>query len=434
MDSSIGGITPGTGTPMPPGRQGGLSKFLPARRTFRSLTNPVFRLYFFGTLCSMGSMNMQMIARSLLIWRLTESGTILGLMFLAHAGPTLALSLFGGVIADRLQKKYVMIIGQSCSAIISFGIAICLTTGYLSTEIAGSWWVLVVASVFQGIIMALMMPSRQAYVPEIVGGEELMNAIALNSMGMNLLRLFAPAAAGFLIDAVGFEAVYYVTTGTYVLSVVFITFLPLTSKTPVRRVSAIANIKEGIKYLRGETTILFVLGFSLIIAVLSMPFQMLMPVFTETVFDVGARGYGVLMSVSGAGAMAGSLVLASLPNKKRGLMLLVSGVFLGVALMAFSFSEIWALSIFLVIFVGIGQQGHMTLSMTLIQYYVEDEYRGRVMSIMMMQFGLVSFGAFIGGMLTDAFGIQWAIGGFAMVLSLLSVLALLFIKRIRNLD
>lgn len=402
--------------------------------TFSSFRNPTFRIYFGGMLGQTVAMNMLMIARSLLIYRLTNSAALLGAMSLANAVPMVSLSLFGGVIADRVQKKYVILLGQAGSALTSLGVAIALTIGYLGTENAGSWWVLVVSSVFQGAIMAFMMPSNQAILPEIVGEEQLMNAISLSNMGMNVFRLFAPALAGFLIEVVGFEAVYYITTGLYLFSVIFIAFLPRTSKTTIRGSGALVNIKEGLRYLKGETTILIILSFTLFGAVLAMPFQQLMPIFTEDVLKVGARGLGIVMSVSGAGAIISSLLIASLPNKKRGLMMLIGGIIVGLTLVGFSFSKSWYLSLGLIALVGFSQTGQMALSNTLIQYYVAAEYRGRVMSIMMMQFGLMSFSSFLAGLLAEAVEVQWAVGSFAMALVLMSVLAFIFLRRVRNLD
>jgi MFS family permease len=390
----------------------------------------------------MASMNMQMLARSLLVFRMTGSAAVLGAMSFANALPMISLSLFGGVIADRVQKKYVMLIGQAASAVIALSVAIPLTLGYLSADVSynilgivvPSWWILVLTSVAQGTVMALMMPSRQAILPEIVDDEELMNAISLNTMGMNALRLFAPALAGFLIEAIGFEAIYYVTSGLYLASVLFISFLPLTSTITIRGEGALDDIRQGLNYVWQETTILLVLTFSLILVVLSMPYMLLMPVFTETVLNVGAKELGILMSVSGGGAMVGSLVLASLPNKRRGMMLLASGILLGSALLAFSLTSTMNMTLVTVVFVGLGQSGQMTLGMTLVQYYVDDEYRGRVMSLLLMQFGLTSFGAFLAGVLAEEVGIQLALGGFAVVLFVLSVMALAFVSRIRKLD
>ena len=404
------------------------------KRTFSSFKNPVYRLYFGGLLFQMFPMNMQMMARSLLVYRLTGSAAILGATSFAHAVPLLLLSLFGGVIADRVQKKNVMLVGQASSALVSLGIALALTLGYLSVDRAGSWWILVAASVLQGTIMGLMMPSRQSIIREIVSVEQLMNAVSLNTMGMNVLRLFAPALTGFLIDAFDFKSVYYVMTVSYFTSVVFIAFMPPTSTITTRVSSALADIKEGLNYIRHETTILFILIFTLFAVVLSMPYFFMMPVFADDILKVGASGMGWLMSVSGIGAIIGSTALASLPNKKRGAILLASCVILGLALVTFSFSNSYNLSLTLMVVVGLGQTGRMTLGNTLLQYYTVDEYRGRVMSIYMMEFALISFGTFAAGLLAESMGIQWAIGGLAMSLVLLSILALAFVPRIRNLD
>ena len=287
-------------------------------------------------------------------------------MSLAHALPMLLLSLFGGVIADRVQKKYVIIAGQVGSAVVSLGIALALTLGYLSVERAGSWWILVVVGLLQGTIMGLMMPSRQAIMREIVSVEQLMNAVSLTTMGMNTLRLFAPALAGFLIDAFDFEAVYYVMTASYLIAVVFIAFMPPTSTITTRVSSALADIKGGLNYVRHETTILLILLFVLFAVLLSMPYFLLMPIFADDILKVGAMRMGWLMSVSGIGAIIGSITLASLPNKKRGIMLLASGVIMGLALVSFPFSTSWYLSLGLMVIVGLGQTGRMTLGNTLL--------------------------------------------------------------------
>ncbi|MFC2038649.1 MFS transporter, partial [Chloroflexota bacterium] len=377
---------------------------------------------------------MQMMTRTLLIYRLTGSPTLLGAVALANAVPMLILSLYGGVIADRVPKKYVLIIGQISSAVIALLVALALSMGYLSAGNAASWWILVISSVLQGMVMGLMMPSRQSIIYEIVSPSELMNAISLGSMGMNVLRLFAPAITGFLIDAFDFDAVYYVTAAVYLVSVVFVFFLPKGKVSPRKEAGALASIKAGLKYIRNETTILLVLAFSLLAIVLAMPFMQLLPIFTEDILKVGATGMGILMSVSGGGAIIGSLVLASLPDKKRGVMMLIAGFILGLALVGFSFSDSWAFSLALMAVVGLAQTGGMTLANTLIQHYVEDEYRGRVMSILLMQFGLMSFSTFIAGLLSEVLGVQWAIGGFAAVLVFLAVLGFIFIPRIRKLE
>ncbi len=413
---------------------GGWRNTLRNLKTFSSLKNRVYRVYFVAMLFQTAPMHMQMFARSLLVYRLTGSKAILGALALANAVPMLLLSLFGGVIADRVQKKHVVLAGHIVSAAVSLGVATTLTTGYLSVENTGSWWVLMVASAFQGAIMGLTMPSREAIIRELVNAEQLLNAISLNTMGMNALRLFAPGLTGILIDVFDFDSVYYVMTGLYLLAALFMAILPHTSRITTGSVNILAEVKEGFRYIRGQTTILFVLLFLLLGIVLSMPYSLLMPAFCEDILKVSATGMGILLSVSGAGAVVGSLVLASLPNRRRGLMLIGSSFLLSLALTAFSFSASWNTSLALIIFVGLGQSGQMTLAGTLIQYYVDPAYLGRVMSILMMQFGLISFSTFAAGVLAEAVGVQWAVGGFAMGLTLLSVLVLAFVPRLRNLD
>lgn len=419
----------GTGTGR---RRGGIS--LRNLKTFDSLKNPVYRLFFLGMIGFMAPMNMEMLARSLLIYRITGSAAILGLMALANAIPMLLFSLFGGVIADRVHKKYVLLAGMAGSALVSLGIALSLTLGYLSTEKPDSWWILMVASVLKATIQGLMMPSRQAIVREIVNQDLVMNAVSLTMVETSALRLLAPAASGFLIEAWGFASVYYITVVFYLLAMVPIALMPFTGTVTLSGRSALDDIREGLQYIRREKVILLTLVFIVFVVILSMPYQMLLPIFTDDILKVGATGMGILMSVAGAGAILSSLALASLPNRKRGLMLLISCLILGIALTGFSFSSSWYLSLSLVVFIGLGQTARMALSNTLLQYYSTDEYRGRVMSIYMMEFGLSSFGTFGAGLLAESIGVQWAVGGFAMVLVLLMILALVFVPRLRRLD
>ena len=183
-----------------------------------------------------------------------------------------------------------------------------------------------------------------------------------------------------------------------------------------------------------------VLAVIFVVTLLSMPYMMLLPALTEDVLGIDERGYGFLLMVSGIGAMLGSIVLASLPNKKRGLMLILGSLVLGVALVGMFFSASWLpgyavpLAFGFIFFVGIGQTARMTLGNTLLQYYVQDEYRGRVMSLMMMEFGLTSFGVVFAGIMTDMIGVQWAVGGMAILLIVFSVYATLFMPRITKLD
>ena len=189
-------------------------------KVFASLKVPAYRLYFGALLGQMAAMNMQMVARSWFMYELTDRATMLGLSALAGAVPLLGLSLFGGVLADRVSKKYVMIVGQLLSALVALGIAVSISLGAIS------WVHLIVAGIIQGTVMSLMMPSRQAIIFELVGEDALMNAIALNAAAMNLLRLLAPAFAGFFIAIWSIEGVYYMMAALYITGFLFIVRLP----------------------------------------------------------------------------------------------------------------------------------------------------------------------------------------------------------------
>jgi MFS family permease len=404
------------------------------RRVFSSFRNPVYRLYYYSLVGHWGPMQMEMVTRTLLIYRLTGSGSLLGLMALAGSIPMLLLSLYGGALADRMEKRKMLIIGQVASAVFSLGVALSLTFGFLSRDVPGSWWILMVSSALQGVIWGLIMPSRAAMVPEIVEPKDLMNAIALNNMGMNVFRIMSPAAAGFIIDAWDFSVVYYVMTALYLFSVIFLFYIPPILPVIREGKSTLGEVLEGLRYMRNEVLIMATLVFTLGCTILGMPFNMLLPMFTEDILKVGSSGLGILMAVSGIGAIFVSFMLASMPDKRRGFLMLCSGLILSVALTAFSFSTNWYLSLVLVIFIGLGQTGQTAVGFTLIQYYVDPAYRGRAMSIMMMGFGLSSLGTVFGGIMADTMGIQWSVGGLSIVLGIVSLLMLVFSRRLRQLD
>jgi len=409
----------------------------------------------------MGAMNMQLVARSWLVYELTDEYAMLGLMMLAHAGPLLLLSIWGGVIADRVQKKRVLQIGQTASAFLAFGIALAIMADVVSVERHTGVVFLLAASSVQGVVMGLMMPSRQAIIPELVGHARLMNAVALNSAGMNINRLLAPGVAGLLIAVVGIQTVYLTMTALYAVGTVLVTMLqPTGTVTPgTRRV--LGDLVEGLRYVRGNATVMSLLLLTLFSVVLSMPYLPLMPAFAKDiqVVEPGQYGWlpqvplvgglmaglpellskssfrlGVLMSTSGIGSLAGALLVASMSNRNRGQLFLWSILVLGVALALYAFSSSFVLGLIFVLGVGLGQSARMAFSNTLVQHCVDDEHRGRVMSIYMMEFGLSSFGVFGVSLLANVTGIQWAVGGTALLLVPLALFYFTFVPRIRRLQ
>jgi MFS family permease len=403
-------------------------------KTFASFSNRVYRLYYFSMVGHWSSMNMQMLARNLLVYRINPSGAILGILALANAIPMIAFTLPGGVLADRFQKKNIIQICQIVSIIVSVATTVVLFMGYLSPEHPESWWVLVVSGALQGAVMGFMLPSRTAIVSEIVEPKHLMNAISLNNLGMNVFRVLSPALAGFLVDAIGFAWVYAIMTVMIVMSWVFILFVPAS---PVRETpggNSLAEIIDSWRYIRGEKTIFIVLIFTVTAIILGAPYAQLLPMFTEDILKVSATDMGILIAVSGVGAIVGSLIMASLMNRRRGTILLISSLVLGIALIGFSFSSHWYLSLILIVFIGLGSTVQMTLGNSLIQYYTDAIHRGRVMSFLMLGFGLSSLGAFFAGLLAEGVGAPWSVGSMAIVLVILTLVLMVTSKRLRKLD
>jgi len=404
-------------------------------RTFKSLSNRSFRLYSANNLLSMAAVNMQGMARSLLIYRLTKSPAILGVANVGFLLPVLLLSPIGGLLADRMKKKYLVIAGQIEGALPGLVVAVFLSTGYLSTEHPSSWWVVMLAYVIDGIGIGLTGPSFQAMIREIVGAEQTMNAVAINNLGSNILRVVGPLVAGVIVAVSGFATLFYVVAALILAGNFFLIFLPAISPqitAAARR--PLANIREGFTYVRRDPTLMLVLGFLMLVVLLSMPYGALMPVFSDSILKVGAEGLGFLISVSGVGATLVSVIIASLPNKRRGPMLLAGALLLAVTLVGFSFSTLWELSLVLIFFVGLGDAVRMTVGTAVLLYYSDQSYWGRVMSLQSMQWGLSGLGALFAGLLAQEVGAQWAVGGFAAVLVVVTVLTWAFVPRLRRLD
>lgn len=374
---------------------------------------------------------MNQITGPLLVYRVTGSAALLGVVSMAGSVPHIFFALFGGAIADRMHKKNILLFALAGFSAVALNLAILLSFGILGPK---TWWILAVNGILQSSLMGLMVPARQAIIREIVGRDLLMNAVALNTMGANAFLLLAPAAAGFIIDGFGFNAVYFTIAGCYALGIAFLTIMPRTGSVTKSRHSPWHDIISGFKYIGSDRNILFILLFFLSTVLLSWPFRQLIAIFADDVLKVGAKGMGILMSISGAGAIVASLILASLPSRRRGFALVVGALGLGITLTAFSFSTAWAVSIGIMVLIGLSQTVYMTLSNTLAQHYTADEYRGRVMGVYDMQMSFVGPAVWVAGMLTEAFGVQRAFGSFSILLVIISLLTLLFVPRLRRLD
>ncbi len=402
--------------------------------TFASFGERDFRWFYLAMLGQMAAMNIQLVMRGYVVFEITGSFALLGGIALASALPMLFLGVVGGVLADRAPKKVVLQVGQFVSVVNA------LVVGILILMEAIELWHLFAAGAIQGITMALMMPSRQAMIPEVVGRDLLMNAVALNSAGMNLMRVLAPAAAGFLTAAagggvIGAGPVYMVMAGFYFLAMVTLAMLPrqeAASSGSSR--GGLGDLRDGFTYVRHDPTILIVLVVTLLSAFLAMPYIQLLPGFVKDVLDGGPVELGLLTAISGGGAVFGALVIASLPERRRGLLLLASAILLGVALVVFSESRVFWFAAITMVFVGIGTAGRQAFSQILLHHYVENEFRGRVMALMMLQPGMMALGAFVIGIVAERMGIDLATAILAIALVGISAVLVVVSPRLRRLQ
>ena len=450
--------TPSTGTAVATaGPRSGLrvaTDFIRTLRTFDSLQSRSFRWYFVSMFGNFGAMNMQMLVKGFLVFQLTGSYTALASLGLANAIPGLLLSLPGGVVADRLPKKLIQQVGGTLNALNSLSIAILLVAGMLR------WEYLLANAAIQGVIQGLMMPARQSWLSDLVYPRQIMNAVALNNAGMGLSRMVMPTLGGIMLAVTDSYWVFFVITACYAFSVVTLAKVPaepieippeerLFSATSMGRgqgfagrggghgakgVGGVRDLVDGLRYIAEDRTIALLLLVNFLMVLFSMPYMQFLPGFVKQVLDGGASMQGVLMSISSIGSLAAALVVASLPSHYRGKVLIIGGLVLGLALTAFSFSNVFWLTAVVMVFIGVGQSVRMALSNALVQTYVSDEYRGRVMSIYMMEMNLVQIGTFGVGLMAQAMGIQWALGLTSMSLVVLSLVAYAFMPRLRNID
>jgi MFS family permease len=377
---------------------------------------------------------MQNVVQGLLVYRLTGSTAILGTMALASAIPQVLVALFTGVLVDRFSKKRMMQIGQAVTALCAFIIAISLQTGFLSKAHPDSWWILVVLSVIQGVSGALLWSARSAIVPELVSKDGVANATSLTTIGLNVFQLVAPACGGFLIDKINFESVFLLIGGFYFMSIFITNMVPSGNGDSSNAGHIFKDMGAGLKYVGHNTTLLWILLYTLFCSMIVLPLGAMMSVFSDSILEVGGTGLGFLQGLSAAGALLTVLIIASVANKKRGLMMLLAGLILGLAQAAFAFSTSYSLSLVLMIFVGAGTMGQINLAMILLQTNSAPIQRGRVLSLLLLGIGISGLMSFCSGFIAETIGIQWTIGGISLLLAAASVLLLILMPKLRNVE
>jgi MFS family permease len=368
----------------------------------RALRHRNYRLFFGGQGISLIGTWMTRVATGWLVYRLTGSAFLLGLVSFAGQIPILLMGLVAGVWVDRWSRHRVLVVTQVLSMLQSFALAVLALTGVITVA------QIIALNLFQGVVNAFDMPARQAFVIEMVeDAEDLGNAIALNSSLVNAARLIGPSVAGLLIAAVGEGSCFLIDGFSYMAVIASLLAMTVSARATGRpRQNVLSELREGWDYVRGFHPIRSILLLLTLISLVGMPYTTLMPIFAGSILHGGAHTLGFLMAAVGVGALIGAVTLAARPSV-LGLgrvIPLAAGAF-GAGLVAFAASRQLWLSLLLLVVTGYGFMQQMAASNTILQTITEDEKRGRVMSFYAVAFqGVAPFGSLIAGATANRIG------------------------------
>jgi MFS family permease len=377
--------------------------------TFRALRHRNYRLFFGGQSVSLVGTWMTRLATSWLVWRLTHSAELLGLLGFAGQVPTFVLASFAGVWVDRLNRHHLLVATQVLAMLQSFALAALVLSGTVQV------WEIVALQVFQGIINAFDMPTRQALLIDLIEDRaDLSNAVALNSTLVNGARLVGPSLAGLIVASVGEGWCFFADGVTYVAVVASLLLMHVTPHARAEKgKKVLQDLGEGLRYAFGFGPIRAILLLLALVGVAGIPYRVLLPVIASQTLQGGAHTLGFLMAAMGAGALAGALYLASRRTVLGlgGLIPLAAGLF-GASLAGVGLSRWLPLSMLLMVALGAGFMVHLAASNTLIQTLVREHMRGRVMALYAMAFmGMATFGSLLAGAVAGLIGAAWTLTG-----------------------
>jgi MFS family permease len=433
--------------------------------TFSAFRIPAYRLVWLSQVSSTSGMQMQMFARGLLAYELGGTAGAIGVVGLGQAIPQGLFSMFGGTVADRFERRRVMMVTQALTAVVAVIVSILVRADMMTIPL------LFLAGLTQGTVMSFGGPARQAFVPEVVGEKELMNALALNNAAMNLSRIGAPSLAGTLVGIswIDLGGLYEVQAGLNIFSLLLLFLLPaVMAKGPYAK-AASANAAsaharrrqqrtgsifsawmDGIRYIRTSPILLTLLALGLVPTLLGQSYQQYLPVFAKNVFgdgiDRNAHALGLMGTMSGVGALLGALAVASLSAYRRRTQLqLVAGLGFGLFVALFAVQSNYGMALVMLVGCGFMSSFFQSLNSTMVMSATDPEYYGRVMSVNMLTFSLQAFGTFGTGYLIDfvgelergridLIGVQLTFWGLGMLIMAFVVGVTLFNPRYRRLE
>ncbi len=395
-----------------------------------------YRNYWFGMLSAVGGFQIAMFGQFWLIHELTGSTVYLGYVGLANAVPAIALNLVGGVVADRFDKQRLIVVTQVISALFVALLALITLAGVVEP-----WHVLTIA-VFAGAINAFNQPARQSIYPHLIDRKVMMSAVALNSSIWQGTRIIAPAIGGVLIAIIDTGAAFVLASVLMLIFAVVVSFLkvPESARTGAsrRQTSAFTDIVEGLKFIRANSVFMFLIGMTFFNSFFGLSYIILMPVFADDILKVGADGQGVLMSVSGVGALIVTIWLGTrVSSGNTGFILIGGAVLTGVTVAAWALTAeyigSYPLALTLIFFLGLFTSVYMITIMSTLQMLVPNEMRGRVMGFYGMTWNIMPLGGMFAGLLAASIGAPWAVAIGGLAVSAFAIGPALLNGRIRNL-
>lgn len=380
----------------------------------RALRHRNYRLFFAGQLISLIGTWMDQVAESWLVYRLTGSALLLGTVAFVSQIPVFILAPIGGAVADRHNRRNILVITQSCMMVLAFILA-----GLTLTHRITVWELMVLAGLL-GAVNAFDIPARQAFIVDMVSRNDLVNAIALNSSMFNGARVVGPAVAGIVVAAIGEGWCFFANAVSFIAVITGLLMMTMERPRLSLEGSPLQNILEGFKFVGRNGPVRALMLLLGLVSFTAMPYAVLMPVFADQILHGGAAALGILMGCSGLGALGGALTLA-MRKTIAGLSRWVATACMafGAALILFSLSRSLWLSTLLLVPVGFSVMIEMASSNTLIQSMVPDQLRGRVMSVYSMMFmGMAPFGALLAGSVAHKIGAPWtvAMGGIVSII------------------
>jgi MFS family permease len=389
-----------------------------------------YRLYWLGQLSSVLAQNMEGVAQSWLVLELTDSPLLLGLTGLTFAAPTIALTLLGGVVADRTDRRRIMILSQSASASMFFILATLIVLEWIAL-----WHVMSLAFV-SGCVRAFDRPSRMALLPQMVPKEDIPNAVAVGSTVWQLNRLVGPALAGMLIYSIGIGPTYYFCFCASLIAVGLWLGIRLTAP-PAAPASGgmMQHMTEGLNFIRKNDIYFTFIGMTFFNSVFGMAYLILMPVFARDVLDVGSQGFGFLQSAGGAGALIGVLMVAWFSHSRgKGRQAIFGAMVFGFLVISFALSKYYPLSLVLAFALGVTSQFYMTTISAILQLNLPNELRGRVMGLYGLVWELMPVGGMIAGAIAEYAGAAIAISAGGIMVAGMAIAVGLRLPAIRRLE